>query len=119
MKEFFSGSNPKSFSSLALLSLCITIGMFLDVEITWLVAMLVSPMGRFLGQSLVLSFFAPIPLSLVAIITGSIAIRQIKKHNLRGIWMAIIGIVLGSLGFLFFTFSLDYSIHLAKALSVG
>ncbi len=119
MKKSSSASNPKSLSSLALLSLCIAIGMFLGVGITWLTAMLVSPIGRVLGQTLVLSFFTPIPLSLVAIITGSIAIRQIKKHNLRGLWMAIVGIVLGSVGFLFFAFYLIYSINIAKALSVG
>jgi hypothetical protein len=119
MKKSSSASNPKSLSSLALLSLCIAIGMYLGVGITWLTAMLVSPIGRVLGQTLVLSFFAPIPLSLAAIVMGSIAIRQIKKHNLRGRWMAIVGIILGSIGLLFFSFYLVYSINLAKALSVG
>jgi hypothetical protein len=119
MKKSSSASNPKSLSSLALLSLCIAIGMFLGVGITWLTAMLVSPIGRVLGQTLVLSFFTPIPLGLVAIITGSTAIRQIKKHNLRGRWMAIVGIILGALAFLFFAFYLVYSLNFARGLSVG
>jgi hypothetical protein len=66
MNESFSASNSKSFSILALISLFIAIGMYLGVGITWLTAMLVSPIGRILGQTLVISFFAPIPLSLVA-----------------------------------------------------
>ena len=109
---------PK-LSILALIGLCIAIGMYLGVGVTWLTAMLVSPIGRVLGQTLILSFFAPIPLGLAAIVMGSIAIRQIKKHNLRGLWMAIVGIILGSLGFLFFSFYLVYSLNFAKALSAG
>jgi hypothetical protein len=112
--------NPeRKLSILAILSFCMAIGMFLSAGITWRLAMLVTPVGRIMGQLIVISFFTPLPLFLVAIITSSIAIRQIKKHNLRGLWMAIAVIVLGSLGFLFFTFYLVYTLNLARALSVG
>jgi hypothetical protein len=119
MKESFSASNSTLFSGLAISSLCISIGMVLSVGVTWMIAMRVAPIGRVLGQLIVLFFFTPIPLGLVAIVLGSIAIRQIKKHNLRGLWLAIVGIILGSLVFLVFTFYLVYSINIAKALSIS
>lgn len=43
-----------------------------------------------------LACFGP-PLGLVSIITGFIALNQIKKQGTRGKWAAIIGILLGAI----------------------
>ena len=109
----------KKYSGLAIASFSLAAGVLPSVGVTWLLASLVYPIGRVLGQLLVLSFFAPIPLGLAAIVLGSIAIRKSKKRNLCGRWMAIGGIILGALAFLFFAFYLVYSLNFARGMSVG
>ncbi len=52
------------------------------------------------GPGYVQSLFCGIPLALTSIIIGGVSLVQIKGKNRSGAWMAILGIVLGSLVFI-------------------
>ncbi len=54
------------------------------------------------GPGYLQSLFFGIPVTLVAIITGSVSLVQIRRVNQKGTWMAILGIVFGILFFVVF-----------------
>lgn len=95
--------NQKKYSRLATASFSLAVGALPGVGVTWLLARVLHSIGQVLVLLMGLFLIAPIPLGMAAIVSGAIAIRQGKNHILHRRWMAIVGIVLGSLEFLLFT----------------
>lgn len=54
------------------------------------------------GPGYLQSLFCGIPVTFASIITGSVALVQIRRVNQKGAWMAILGILFGLLYFLLF-----------------
>ena len=54
------------------------------------------------GPGYLQSLFCGIPVTLLSIITGGVALVQIRRVNQKGNWMAIFGIVFGILFFVIF-----------------
>ncbi len=54
------------------------------------------------GPGYLQSLFCGIPVTFLSIITGGVALVQMRRVNQKGNWMAILGIVLGILFFVIF-----------------
>jgi chromate transport protein ChrA len=54
------------------------------------------------GPGYLQSLFCGIPVTLLSIIAGGVALVQIRRVNQKGNWMAILGIVFGILFFVIF-----------------
>ncbi len=52
------------------------------------------------GETFLLNycFIAMIPLGLVGLVSGGLALVQIKKDHTRGLWLAIIGMIINAAG---------------------
>ncbi len=105
MKKKKELSEKKPYSLLAIASVCMLAVTVVFTGVPYLIAKIIQA-TRLRNVLLMAAWFARFPLSLSAFTLGLIGVIRIRSRHQNGLWLAILGLVLGAVAFLVWSFVL-------------